>query len=363
MSPAFQSSKTSYNVTVPNSTSVLKITPKVKDSTASVKVNGIMYKSKAVSVKLPVEKTTISIIVTAENGEAKTYTLHVTRKDDEKPLNQGKQTGGTKAELPGSTSKQPGTKNTGASKQAGAGSEGIVKQGALAGKTASGMSEAWNQTSGGNSMASQALNKTAAGTAFKMAAAFSGKNSSLSAGTTAMKTSAAVSVKNMGTKGSTAAVSKATLSSLTVSKGTWNKDFSKNEYTYHIKLATSLESVTITATPTYSGSTVSIRDSSAGKISIGKNEAEKVVSVVVTNGSERKTYVLVFKKKVTGTSTTVSDTGSTSARQADDASSSGTAQTRTAATAAFQTQQQQPSWWSKFVSSIESFFKSLFSFN
>jgi len=114
--------------------------------------------------------------------------------------------------------------------------------------------------------------------------------------------------------------SKATLSTLTASAGTWNKTFSKDTYTYHIAVDNETDSVTITAAPTYSGATVTLTDGTTNTISLG-NQKKTIVPIVVTNGSERKTYILVIDKDVpdgtqtlaasqtvSGTDNTASDT-------------------------------------------------------
>ncbi|KQL54320.1 hypothetical protein AN964_13015 [Heyndrickxia shackletonii] len=91
--------------------------------------------------------------------------------------------------------------------------------------------------------------------------------------------------------------SQAQLSSLSVSSGTWNKTFSRDEYTYHIAVGSSVKSVTIDAIPRTSGASVSI-EGGESTIQLGDNAKKTIISIVVTKDDKRKTYVLVFDKDV-----------------------------------------------------------------
>ncbi len=73
ISPKFDKNKTTYNLTVPNKVTSVKVTGKVTDSKAHVSGLGIK--------KLSEGSNKISIVVTAENGSKKTYTINVTRKE------------------------------------------------------------------------------------------------------------------------------------------------------------------------------------------------------------------------------------------------------------------------------------------
>jgi hypothetical protein len=91
-------------------------------------------------------------------------------------------------------------------------------------------------------------------------------------------------------------VSKATLSSLTVSEGTWDSTFSMNEFTYHVAVASDVETMTITPIASYSGSTILIDGSTSKTIQL-EDDSKTIISVVVTSGvDDRKTYILVFDK-------------------------------------------------------------------
>jgi len=82
LSPAFASATTSYTLAVANETAGLTVTPTTADAGASVKVNGstVASGSASAAIALAVGGTTLSIVVTAEDGStSKTYTVVVTR--------------------------------------------------------------------------------------------------------------------------------------------------------------------------------------------------------------------------------------------------------------------------------------------
>ncbi|MCR8846359.1 cadherin-like beta sandwich domain-containing protein [Paenibacillus sp. SC116] len=80
LSPVFASGTTSYTANVANSVTALDVTPSVADSKASVTVNGAVVASGSASrVPLNVGANLITVVVTAENGTPKTYTVTVTR--------------------------------------------------------------------------------------------------------------------------------------------------------------------------------------------------------------------------------------------------------------------------------------------
>ncbi|WML38854.1 cadherin-like beta sandwich domain-containing protein [Neobacillus sp. OS1-2] len=90
--------------------------------------------------------------------------------------------------------------------------------------------------------------------------------------------------------------SKATLSSLSVSDGTWDSSFSSSEYTYHVKVSNDTKTITIKPTASYSSSTILIEGSSSKTIQL-EDDPKTIISVVVSNGDDdRKTYVVVIDK-------------------------------------------------------------------
>ncbi|CAH2713400.1 hypothetical protein BACCIP111895_00535 [Neobacillus rhizosphaerae] len=205
LSPIFSSTKTEYTVQVTNDADAIKITPTRIEKTATIKINNTLAKGEGVSVELPVGKSDIIIVVTAENGEEKTYTLHVIR-----------------AEGKDSKANISSQKN----------------------RTNSFQQTAVQQNSG-----------------------------------TVQKTS------------------KATLSSLTVSEGTWDSSFTPNEFTYHVAVSSDVKTVTINPTASYSASTIMIEGGTSKTIQLEDNN-KTIISVVVTyDDGDHKTYVLVFDKK------------------------------------------------------------------
>jgi hypothetical protein len=81
LSPAFASTFLNYNLTVPNGTSSITITPTKTDTTATIKVNGTPVTSgSGTSIATAVGTTTISVVVTAgDSTTIKTYKVTVTR--------------------------------------------------------------------------------------------------------------------------------------------------------------------------------------------------------------------------------------------------------------------------------------------
>ena len=80
LSPAFNSGIVSYTASVNNSVSILNVAATANDSGATVNINGSIVGSGASTpVNLNVGTNTITIIVTADNGTTKTYTIVVTR--------------------------------------------------------------------------------------------------------------------------------------------------------------------------------------------------------------------------------------------------------------------------------------------
>jgi hypothetical protein len=79
LSPSFSSEIYEYNVGVANDVPSLTIKPIAAETTSTIQVNGTSHKEGSVSVDLPIGKSIITIVVTAENGEKKTYTINVSR--------------------------------------------------------------------------------------------------------------------------------------------------------------------------------------------------------------------------------------------------------------------------------------------
>lgn len=76
----FKASKTSYDVTVPNDIEKVTVYATAQDNKAKIKGNE--------SQKLKVGKNVLNVVVTAEDGTQKTYTINVTREEAKEENNQ-----------------------------------------------------------------------------------------------------------------------------------------------------------------------------------------------------------------------------------------------------------------------------------
>ena len=81
LNPAFDASIINYTLSVGNPVTALTVTPTTASSVASVSVNGsvVISESESQSVPLTVGTTEITILVTAQDGTTKTYTVNATR--------------------------------------------------------------------------------------------------------------------------------------------------------------------------------------------------------------------------------------------------------------------------------------------
>ncbi len=81
LSPAFSAETTVYSISVPNQTEEITVTPVVADSIATVTVDGTAVNSGSASEEISLNEgaNTITVIVTAESGSIKTYTINATR--------------------------------------------------------------------------------------------------------------------------------------------------------------------------------------------------------------------------------------------------------------------------------------------
>lgn len=247
LSPKFSSDITEYKVDVANEVDSLTVSPQAFDNTESIKINGSVWKNDGISVQLPVGKSDIVILVTAENGDVKTYTLHITREAEQ-------------TYKPPVTPSKPGPKGNGGSSGSSKNHSGQPKG------------------NGGNTKnySGQPNSKF-------------GKNSN--------------SANGQQNKGPIQKTSTATLDSLTVSEGTWASSFSSDQFTYHVAVSSDVTSVTINPTAKYSSASILLDGSNINTIQL--TETSTAVPIVVTNGTDRKTYVLVFDKPVPPVSTAV----------------------------------------------------------
>lgn len=92
-------------------------------------------------------------------------------------------------------------------------------------------------------------------------------------------------------------VSKALLSSLSVTEGTWDSTFTSDEFTYHITVSSDADEITLKPIAKYSSSEILIEGGTSKIIKL-ENDKKTIISVVVTNDDDdRKTYVLVFDRE------------------------------------------------------------------
>ncbi|MFF2289172.1 cadherin-like beta sandwich domain-containing protein [Peribacillus butanolivorans] len=256
----FDASVTAYKVSLANKVNTITVAPTVSDSTARVNVNGIDATSKGVKVNLPVGKTTVKIVVAAENGDKKTYTLTITRAAAKAKRTEDKDTSkGDEAKKESST----GTSKTQSSSD----------KGDKPSSTPSDLSK-------GQVLSSQAPKAQKIASISTQKALSDSDNKAMSAG-------------SVGEEGNNAPV----LNTLTVSKGTWNKSFDSDEHTYHIEVDKDITSVQIEAIASASGATIKYDGESSKTVTI-KNKAKTAISVTVSKDGARRTYVLVFDKDI-----------------------------------------------------------------
>ncbi|MDK2744967.1 MAG: cadherin-like beta sandwich domain-containing protein [Nitrospira sp. BO4] len=82
LAPAFDANVQSYTVSVANNVGSVNITPTLSDPAATMTVNGqaaVSGQASAIALNGPGSSTTITIIVTAQNGNDKTYLVTVSR--------------------------------------------------------------------------------------------------------------------------------------------------------------------------------------------------------------------------------------------------------------------------------------------
>lgn len=254
----FSPTVTSYAVDVENSISSIHLKPETAVNTSSVTVNGVSVDTIAgYSIELPVGKTTIPFVITAENGEQTTYTVSITRAAK---ISSSIDNGTTNSTKTDPETNQTSTKTTTTTTR----EQPTVTN--LVGTTQTGSS----------------------------------------------RSSSSVQTASTSSTGVTQAETPTTanLSALTVSTGTWNKTFDSDTYTYHVAIATDVTSVTIAATTDESDAEVEIEGGTSTTVSI-PNQAKTTISVTVTNDDDQKTYVLVFDKAIEDAATTETSTTET----------------------------------------------------
>ncbi|MFD6440637.1 cadherin-like beta sandwich domain-containing protein [Peribacillus sp. NPDC060186] len=269
----FDATVTAYKVSLENKVNTITVAPKVRDSTARVNVNGIDATSKGVKVILPVGKTTVKIVVTAEDGDKKTYTLTITR-------------AAAKAKEP--EEKDP-SKGDEAKKEPSTGDE--VKK-----ESSTGTSKTQPSSDNG-ARPSSTPSDSSKGQVLSSQAPKVQQIASISTQKTISDSDEKV-MSAAGSAGEEEEVNNApVLNTLTVSKGTWNKSFDSAEHTYHIEVDKDITSVQIEAIASASGATIRYDGESSKSVTIN-NKAKTAISVTVSKDGARRTYVLVFEKDI-----------------------------------------------------------------
>lgn len=269
----FDSKVTAYHASVENEVQSITVTPTLSDSNAIVKVNGKDATGAGVKVTLPIGKTTVMIIVTAENGDEKTYTLTITRAT-------AKETESKDAPQGSEIQKEPSTETSKAQPPSEKGIKSSLtsaessKKGSKSSLTSAESSDNLKPSSGASQVPkTQQLE---------------------SSSTQKLKTDSiekVASADSLGEEGNNAPV----LNNLTVSTGVWNKSFESNEHTYHIKVDNDISSVQMDAVTNASGATIEYDGESSKHVKI-KDKAKTAISVTISKDGERRTYVLVFEK-------------------------------------------------------------------
>ncbi|WP_405079938.1 cadherin-like beta sandwich domain-containing protein [Paenibacillus chitinolyticus] len=281
LSPVFAPGTTSYTVDVPNSVSGLDVTPSVADSTATLEFNGAAVTSGTpVPVTLNVGSNTVTLLVTAQDGTPKTYTLTITRAPSSNAL-LSNLTLSAGTLTPGFAS---GT--TGYTAQVATGVSSIDVTAVVADGTA-------NLTVNGQSAPS--------GTAVPV---------SLNVGD---NTVTVIVTAQDGTTSETYTVtvkraaplsSNADLSSLTLSAGTLDPAFAAGTTAYTANVANAVNTVDVTpaaadgtASIEVNGTPVTSGTASAATLNVGANTVE--VQVTAQNGTI-KTYTLTITRAASG---------------------------------------------------------------
>ncbi|WP_144548659.1 cadherin-like beta sandwich domain-containing protein [Bacillus sp. X1(2014)] len=111
------------------------------------------------------------------------------------------------------------------------------------------------------------------------------------------RTNASLPTSQQQSSLNTEKVSKALLSSLSVSEGTFDSAFTSNEFTYHVTVSSDMDEITLEPIAKYSSSEILIEGETSKTIKL-ESDKKTIISVVVTyDDDDRKTYVLVFDKE------------------------------------------------------------------
>jgi uncharacterized repeat protein (TIGR02543 family) len=251
MNPAFAGAVLEYTSSVANSVSSLTVTATTANGQATMTVNGHLVESGAASdaISLNVGSNTISIVVTAQDGTTRTYTVTVTR--EAAPVI-------VQFETDGGTDVDDITVDSGTviASPANPTKEGYVFAGWY---KDTGLTEAW----------------------------------SFASPVTADMT---LYAKWLSTN--------ANVSGLTLSSGTMEPAFDKETLGYTTSVANSVASLTVTATTANGQATMTVNghlvENGAASDAIGLNVGSNTISIIVTaqDGNTTKTYTVTVTREV-----------------------------------------------------------------
>ncbi|HWV46216.1 MAG TPA: cadherin-like beta sandwich domain-containing protein, partial [Nitrospira sp.] len=284
LDPAFNANTTNYTVDVASTVTSATVTPRLQDTTASMTVNGQATNSgQARTIQLGTPGSSpppILIVVTAQNGTQKTYTVDVNRD----ALGGNNNLSGL-AVSPGSLSPAFTATRTSYTVSVGSGVDSIT---VTATKADSNASMTINNQ-GTNSGQSRPINLGAPGSSTEIDITVTAPNGNSKAYTITVERAAPSSNNN--------------LSALRVTSGnvaqTLTPQFSAGTLGYTVNVATNVTSVTVTATKADSNAVISgdLPTQGQATIQLDGPGISKTVSIIVTAPSgAQKTYTVTINR-------------------------------------------------------------------
>lgn len=276
LDPAFSSDTLNYTVDVASSVTNIRVTPTVRDPAATMKVNGqdaASEQAQTITLRDPGLSTVISIVVTAQNGTQKSYTLVVSR-----AALGGNNNLQSLTVSPGSLSPVFSADRTSYTVDVGGSVDSIT------------VTAAPQDTNASLTIAGQGA---------------SSRSISLPPGPSSTEVEVIVTAQNGNPKSYLITVNRAALSadnnleSLSVSPGTLDPAFSAGTTQYTVEVATGVSEVTITATKSDANAVISgdITNQGQATIPLDGPGTSKTVSIIVTapNGTS-KTYRIAVNR-------------------------------------------------------------------
>ncbi|UZQ50261.1 cadherin-like beta sandwich domain-containing protein [Clostridium kluyveri] len=262
LNSAFTGTITSYTAAVGNEVESITVTPIVNEANAAVTVNG---SSPSQAVNLNVGENTISILVTAQDGTTKTYTIIVTRASNDASLSSLTLSSGTLSpEFTGSTT----------------GYTAIVG----------------NEVT--NIIVTPTVNETHAAVTVNENQASQAVNLNVGENTI----NVVVTAQDGTTKTYTITVTRAksndaSLSNLTLSNGTLNAAFTGATTSYTANVGNEVTSITLTPTANEANAAVTVNGSPVSQ-AVNLNVGANTINVVVTaqDGTTTKTYTITVTR-------------------------------------------------------------------